>query len=233
MAGDWIKMRCGLLGDPAVKGIARRLNINRYEVVGRLHAVWSWADQNVKRNGNADGVTLADLDEEAGVTGFAQSMVDEGWLEKLSTGLRFPDFEDHNGKPAKDRAVTAKRVKRFRNDATVTHPLPEKRRVSISQSTPQVKTTPTHPEPRKAVEKPPTQPRHDPEILPRATAPGGLSPSQFLANAIGKPPNGSDHHHEPNQLDHDAHDLGLARTPGEDDDSLSNRIQQRRALDAY
>lgn len=127
MAGDWIKMRVSLRGDPAVKGIARRTGLSRFEVVGRLHAVWSWADQNLG-TGNAQGVTAADLDDEAEHPGFAQAMSEEGWLKILSTGLSFPNFDRHNGKPAKERALTAQRVKRHRNDASVTKPLPEKRR---------------------------------------------------------------------------------------------------------
>jgi hypothetical protein len=156
MAGDWIKMRTELPKDPAVKGIARRLGINRYEVVGRLHAVWSWADQQLRGDGNAAGVTLSDIDEESGLQGFAAAMLAEGWLEAGQSGITFPNFARHNGKTAKDRALTAKRVSKFRNAAcnandnaarnaaTVTDALPEKRREDISignttsrESTPQ------------------------------------------------------------------------------------------------
>lgn len=137
MAGDWIKMRVNLRSDLAVKGIARRTGLNRFDVIGRLHAVWSWADQHL-RTGNALGVTAADLDEEAEHPGFAQAMADEQWLKILSTGLVFPYFDRHNGKPAKERALTSKRVKRHRNAdgtiSTVTPALTEKRREDVSNS---------------------------------------------------------------------------------------------------
>lgn len=124
MASDWIKMRVDLARSPEVKGIARRTGLSRFEVVGRLHAVWSWADQHL-RNGNAAGVTPADLDDEAELVGFAQAMADEHWLKILSTGLAFPKFDKHNGKPAKVRALTGRRVKRHRDAHSVTPPLIE------------------------------------------------------------------------------------------------------------
>lgn len=145
-------MRVDLRKDPAVKGIARRTGLDRFQVVGRLHAVWSWADQQL-RNGNAVGVTAEDLDEEAEHPGFAQAMADERWLKILSTGLVFPDFDRHNGKPAKERALTAKRVKRHRDGAGVTPPLPEKRRVVTINNLPVANST----APAQLTEKPPEE----------------------------------------------------------------------------
>ena len=46
MAGDWIKMRVDLADDPAVIGMASSLKIDEYEVIGRLHKIWSWADKH-------------------------------------------------------------------------------------------------------------------------------------------------------------------------------------------
>lgn len=147
MAGDWIKMRVDLVRDPAVKGISRELGISRFEVVGRLHSVWSWADQHL-HSGDARGVTENDVDDEAGLEGFAKAMQKEGWLKILSTGISFPNFERHNGKPAKDRALTSKRTKRYRDAnpvtrrdaASVTSASPEKIRslsigVTVSRET--------------------------------------------------------------------------------------------------
>jgi hypothetical protein len=157
MAGDWIKMRVELRKDPAVKTMARALGISRFEVIGRLHAVWSWADQQL-RDGNAPGVTLADLDEEAELPGFAKAMADAQWLKILSTGIVFVNFDEHNGKPAKERALTNKRVKRHRNADTVTEPLPEKRRVFINTTTVANSTAAPQPPP-KPEEKSTSKPR--------------------------------------------------------------------------
>lgn len=46
MAGDWIKMRSDLSDDPAVFKIAGALNLDRFSVIGRLHAFWAWADKH-------------------------------------------------------------------------------------------------------------------------------------------------------------------------------------------
>jgi hypothetical protein len=73
-------------------------------------------------------------------------MVDVGWLEVTSDGLALPNFEMHNGKTAKDRALTAKRAAGHRantssngksNAKSVTNALPreEKRREEYIQHT--------------------------------------------------------------------------------------------------
>lgn len=102
--------------------------------VGKLLKVWRWFDQHTV-DGNAKGVTPALLDRLIGVTGLTQAIADSGWLVIHSGGLTLPNFETHNGKTAKDRALTASRVAKSKsnakgNAATVTEPLAreEKRR---------------------------------------------------------------------------------------------------------
>jgi hypothetical protein len=58
----------------------------------------------------------------------AEAMKKAGWLAVKNGSLVFPNFDRHNGSTAKTRACGNNRVKRFRNAATVTNPLPEKRR---------------------------------------------------------------------------------------------------------
>lgn len=96
--------------------------------VGKLMKVWRWFDQHTD-GGNASGVTLALLDRVIGVTGFAQAMVNVGWLVVSEQGLSLPNFDRHNGDTAKTRAQTAKRVAKSKTNAkgnaTVTQaPLP-------------------------------------------------------------------------------------------------------------
>lgn len=114
MAGDWIKMRVDLDGDPAVISTAAKVGKETLWVVGALHRFWSWADQQT-RNGNAPGVTKSWLDAHVGAQGFAQALCDSGWLMVDSAGMTIPKFEKHNGNPGKQRALTQKRVKRYRN----------------------------------------------------------------------------------------------------------------------
>lgn len=135
MAGDWIKMRSDLATDPAVIAIAAKTGLDEFGVVGRLHSLWAWADSQTL-DGNAVGVTESFLDRYLGVTGMARAMVSVGWLEVNSCGLRIPHFDRHNGQTAKARALTAKRVAKFKdqkgNGYSVTEALPreEKRRVN-------------------------------------------------------------------------------------------------------
>lgn len=131
MAGDWIKMRVDLAADPAVIAIAAATGLDEYGVIGRLHKAWSWAEQQ-SRDGHVPNVTGAWLDKYVEHPGFAKAMAAVGWLTVLSTGLSFPRFERHNGKPAKDRALARDRKvtqrSRSERDSTVTRE--EKRRDS-------------------------------------------------------------------------------------------------------
>lgn len=152
MAGDWIKMRTDLATDPAVIAIADDTGLDEDSVVGKLHRLWSWADQqtedgNARGNakGNARGVTEKWIDRYLGAQGFARAMASAGWLEIYDDGIVFPDFQKHNGQTGKRRALTAKRVATCKakkgnaiGNAEVTQealPREEKRRVIEDTST--------------------------------------------------------------------------------------------------
>lgn len=136
MAGDWIKMRVDLREDPDVISIATATDLDEDAVVGKLHRVWSWADQQTA-DGNAHSVTRAWLDRYVGVTGFASAMEKVGWLLVTDGGIQIPDFDAHNSESAKRRALTAKRAAKHRNakrnatSVTKCAPREEKRREDI------------------------------------------------------------------------------------------------------
>jgi hypothetical protein len=113
MALDWIKMRCRLGEDPSVIYVANQCGLDQYAVVGRLHALWSWASEQTL-DGNAFGVTLAWLDCYVGVQGFGQTLVDCGWLTVDDRGISFPNWDRHNSESAKKRGDTARRVANHR-----------------------------------------------------------------------------------------------------------------------
>jgi hypothetical protein len=131
MAGDWIKMRCDLHDDPAVIGIAFEMGMDEADVVGRLHKIWCWADRQTV-DGNASSVTSAFVDRLTHTPGFAKAMQNQGWLVVENGGIRIPNFNRHNGKSAKNRALGTIRQNAFRNAngnaPSVTSALPEKRR---------------------------------------------------------------------------------------------------------
>lgn len=127
MAGDWIKVEHVTPDKPEIDEMAEILGVSSVTVLGGLIRVWIWADQQ-SIDGNAVRVTSVTLSKRSGVEHFAEAMRKVGWLGGSDMSLTFPNFDRHNGESAKKRALTAKRVAKFRN-ASVTDPaLAEKRR---------------------------------------------------------------------------------------------------------
>lgn len=136
MAGDWIKFELATPDKPEVWAIAASLSIDPDAVVGKLMRVWGWFDQQTE-NGNAPSVSKMLLDRLVGVTGFCKAVIDAGWMLDDGSTLTLPHFDRHNGKTAKNRALTAKRVAGHKaksnaegNEKVTQAPLPkeEKRR---------------------------------------------------------------------------------------------------------
>lgn len=151
MAGDWIKFELATPDKPEVWAIAASLSIDPDAVVGKLMRVWGWFDQQTE-NGNAPSVSKMLLDRLVGVNGFCKAVIDAGWMLDDGSTLTLPHFDRHNGKTAKNRALTAKRVNLYKaktnavgNEKVTQAPLPkeEKRReenISKSLVTPQAAT---------------------------------------------------------------------------------------------
>ena len=130
MAGEWIKMRIDLASDPAVVRIRRATGLDADSVVGKLHRLWGWADVHTA-DGSAAGLDVDWVDETAGVPGFGAAMIAAGWLKADDAGIRFANFDKHNGQPAKVRALGKNRMKRIRcaESATLAPLEEEKRRI--------------------------------------------------------------------------------------------------------
>lgn len=135
MAGDWIKFELTTLDKPEVCQIADLADIDPDAVVGKLMRVWGWFDQQTE-NGNAPSVSKKLLDRLVGVTGFCEYMKSVDWMIEAEGVISLPHFDRHNGKTAKNRLLTAKRVANHKasngksNAANVSGALPkeEKRR---------------------------------------------------------------------------------------------------------
>jgi len=132
MAGDWIKFELTTMDKPEVAQIADLAGIDPDAVVGKLMRVWAWFDQQTEK-GNAPSVSKKLLDRSVAVTGFCEHMKSVGWMDESDGYISLPHFDRHNGKTAKNRALTAKRVASHKtkgNAASVTVALPreEKRR---------------------------------------------------------------------------------------------------------
>lgn len=109
MAGDWLKVEASTPDKPEIWSVASVLNIDPDAAFGKLFRVWAWFDQHTE-DGNAPTVTKMLLDRIVGVTGFCDAVISSGWMLEDEHGISLPNFDRHNGKTAKNRATTAKRV---------------------------------------------------------------------------------------------------------------------------
>jgi len=112
LARLWIIMHHDLQTSPEARKIARLTGESVFATIGRLHAVWCWADTH--SDDGAIRADLEDIDDTAECDGFAEAMIAVGWLTKTDDGLEFPRFGDHNGKTAKSRAKAFQRQQRSR-----------------------------------------------------------------------------------------------------------------------
>jgi len=121
MAGDWIKIQHALPDKPEVVKMAAELDIDQDAVVGKLIRLWVWADQQCAI-GDALSVTEAFLNRITFCDRFAQSLRSVGWLTGDAEELTLPNFSRHNGKTAKTRGNSQKRMEslRSRDAASVT-----------------------------------------------------------------------------------------------------------------
>jgi len=116
MAGDWIKVQYSTPEKPEMLAVSTKLGLDPDAVFAAWFRIWKWADANLSRNGHARNVTMSQLDRVAGVTGIAQAFADEGWIQGGNEGLVFVNFDRHNGKSAKERALAADRKREERDE---------------------------------------------------------------------------------------------------------------------
>lgn len=120
---SWIKFETATSEKPEVWAMALSLGIDADAVVGKLLRVWSWFDTQTVE-GNAPSVTKALLDAKLGVSGFCDAMIAVDWMHEDAGQISLPNFDRHNGRTAKNRALTSKRVAEHKaNNAKVTQPL--------------------------------------------------------------------------------------------------------------
>lgn len=119
MAGEWLKWCKGLTRKREVVLIAQALQINRRHAAGLCMEFWEWADDETT-NGRINGVTRGYIDDLLLVPGFAEAMREVGWLKFVEGGVVLVNFSRHNGKTAKSRALTARRMSRLRDATRVT-----------------------------------------------------------------------------------------------------------------
>lgn len=132
----WIKFEKDLLTDPRVLRIAKNLE-QRWQltdaeplpscnaatlpavtlVCGALVRIWCLADTHV---GEDDVLPLGidEINEHIGIPGFCELLPVDWLVEIDNQSVKLPNFHAHNGTEAKKRAVTQKRVAKFRSSVT-------------------------------------------------------------------------------------------------------------------
>lgn len=138
----WIKFEKDLLTDPRVLRVARSLQTrlmvfdredsrhgDQYDasnavalpavtlVCGALVRIWSLADTHLDEQ-DVLPLGINELDEVVGIPGFC-ALLPKDWLDVVDEHtVKLPEFHAHNGTEAKKRAVTQKRVARYRSSVT-------------------------------------------------------------------------------------------------------------------
>jgi len=133
MAREWIKLEHGTIDKPEVYAIARKLKIPHEKAVVLLLRYWLWLDLN-SRDGSVTQMFAEVLDSVVRHSGFTDALLDVEWLRKRKDGsIWTPNYDRHNGKTAKTRALAAQRMVTMRasrerngsDDPSVTNPSPE------------------------------------------------------------------------------------------------------------
>lgn len=111
MSLDWLKIEINTPDKPEVLALTERMKwVDPDTTVGKLIRLWVWFDQHTN-NGYARSVTDANaFDRICGAPGFGQALLDVGWLSITKDGATLPNFDRHNGKTAKQRALSARRM---------------------------------------------------------------------------------------------------------------------------
>lgn len=135
MAADWSKYMHDLPEKPETIGIASATGLTIDTVCGKLLRVWAWFDRQTT-DGCAPGVTPAFFDSLVAHEGFASAMTAVGWLVQRNRLISIPNFDRHNSKSAKARALAAERMKRSRYDASATESQPDEKRREKNSGSP-------------------------------------------------------------------------------------------------
>lgn len=121
MSSEWLKWSKGLTRKPEILQIAARLMMSPAAAAGTLMLAMEWLDDAVTEYdefGNAcvtlGALPVSFIDTVVGVSGFAESLAEVGWVRKTPQALVFVNAARHNGKTAKSRALTRDRVASLR-----------------------------------------------------------------------------------------------------------------------
>ncbi|EFJ3701824.1 DUF1627 domain-containing protein [Escherichia coli] len=133
MASNWIKLEVITPDKPEIFRLAEILNIDPDAALGKVIRFWAWADQQMI-DGNADcnarGVTKSAIDRISFMAGFADALIQVGWLVENDVGLSLPNFRyciPGDNLPAEPKAASVAETdgKAFPQPACVALPVQE------------------------------------------------------------------------------------------------------------
>lgn len=118
---DWSALSYGIAGFPpstVEQDDAERrsaLRVTRYVVVSSLLRFWGYANEHAKGE-KIECVTRQDVDDIAGVPGFADALSQVQWavFDPKKGGVKLPEFGDHNTSADERKTTGADRQKRYR-----------------------------------------------------------------------------------------------------------------------
>ena len=113
MSLHWLKIEKCTPDKPELRKAAKRCGVSRSDAFMAFFELWAYFDTHCE-DGFIPGVSAADVDEIAGLEGFADAMVAVGWIIIDPMGLTVSNWDRHNGKSAKARAQTMRRVQAHR-----------------------------------------------------------------------------------------------------------------------
>jgi hypothetical protein len=113
MSSHWIKIEKSTPDKPEIRAAARICRVGKEKAFYAFFLLWSFFDSH-SEDGFLPGLTLEDVDDTVGLKGFGQAMVNVGWLVADDMGINVANWERHNGKSAKARAQTMRRVQAHR-----------------------------------------------------------------------------------------------------------------------
>ncbi len=114
MAQPWMKIELPTPDKVEVYQMSESLNIDPDCVLGKLNRIWGWFNEH-----STDGIepigVLKILNNLVRNDYFCGAMVEVGWLIINKKTIRIPNFDRHNGKGAKQRAMAARRQETYRD----------------------------------------------------------------------------------------------------------------------
>lgn len=110
---SWIKVETHLLNKLEIFELADILSISKKEAAINCILVWSWFDNN-STDGMAKARSAKLLDCLCECEGFVAAMAQVGWIDMRGDSLTITNYDRHNSKSAKNRALGAKRTAKHR-----------------------------------------------------------------------------------------------------------------------